>query len=157
MLPGTSPSLSSRSPRLSLDTVPRDQTLRELGLVPSATIMVVPGTEHQDQDTWKNSVLSPRAVIMVTFLACLLGFLYQSPTHQDYQQINLPVAKDLAGSVWDLSYFLGSRVGGFVGRMYNEDEWYYVFGYILIFCVIRSMCVGLPYGRLVWVGRYDHN
>lgn len=154
MLPGTSPSLSSRSPRLSLDTVPRDQTLRELGLVPSATIMVVPGTEHQEQDTWENSFLSPRGVILVIFLACLLGFLYQSPTHKDYQKINLPVAKDLAGSVWNLCYVLGSRVGCFVGRL---GGMYYVCGYIMIFCVIRSMYVGLRYGRLVWVGGYDHH
>ena len=150
MLPGTSPSLSSRSPSLSLDTVPRHQTLRGLGLVPSATIMVVPATDHQDQD----SFLSPRGVILVIFLACLLGFLYQSPTHQDYQKINLPVAKDLAGSVWNLCYVLGSGVGGFVGRLGGV---YYVCGYIMIFCVLRSMYVGLRFGRLVWVGGYDHN
>lgn len=39
LLPGACvPSLSSRTPSLSLDTVPRDQTLRELGLLQSATI-----------------------------------------------------------------------------------------------------------------------
>jgi len=155
MIPGTSPSLSSRYPSLSLDTVPRDQTLRELGLVSSATIMVVPGTEHQDQDTRDNSFPSPKAVIMVIFLACLLGFLGQHPAHQDYQKIDPPT--DLTGSVLDLSHVLRSRVGGFARMMYAEKEWYYVFGYIILFLVVRSMWVGLPYGRLVWVGRYDHN
>jgi len=156
LLPGTSvPSLSVRTPSLSLDTVPRHQTLRELGLGQSVTIMVVPGTEPQDHDTSENSLFSSGSVILGIFLVCLLGFLYQSPSHQDYQ--TLPVAKDLAGSVVDLSYGVGSSVGGVFWRMYVESDWYDVFGCILVFCVLRSMYVGLPYGRLVWVGRYDHN
>merc|ERR1712192_19861 len=80
LIPGTfAPSLSSRIPSLSLDAVPKDNTLRELGLVPSATIMVVPGTEHQEQHALENRLLSPTAVILGIFLACLLGFLYGSP------------------------------------------------------------------------------
>ena len=86
--------------------------------------------------------------------ACLLAAICQStaPRQPDYQKLKLTT--NIAGNVWDLCGGLLGKVGCFVDGL---GGLYYICGYIMIFCVILSMYVGLPYGRLVWVGGYDHN
>ena len=156
LLPAScSPSLSSMAPNKPLDTLPKNKTLRQLGFLPSATIMVVPGPEHPDQArNWMDSMLSPRVVILVIILACLLGLLYLSPTDLENPKISLSTAKELTGRVWNIGVRLLLSVGHFIKGL---GGFYCICCYILVFCALSSMYVGLPYGRLVWVGGYDHN
>jgi len=142
------PSLSRMYPTQSLDMVDKDRTLRQLGFVPSASILVVPGLEPVEQTPgWFDSLLSLKCIIWVIILAFLLGLAYQAP---GVQVSSLPDPVD----VWNLCLRLKCLLGWFIDGL---GGLYCICGYLLVYFALRSMYVGLPYGRLVWVGGYDHN
>ena len=149
------PSLSSMSPNQTLDTLAREKTLRQLGFVTSASIMVVLGTEPVEEPaSWVDSLVSLNFVILVISLACFLGLAYQFTVVQEIRKISLPAVGDLPVMVWNLCVRLIYKLNQFIGGL---GGLYYIVGYMLLFFALRSIYFGLPYGRLIWVGHFDHD
>jgi len=152
---GVEPSLSAYSSELQLDLMPRDYSLVQAGLENSVTLMLSPKVNNSSV-SYLDSIIGNMSgkVICTGILVAIAVLAFHSV---DFYFVKLltsnlfeVVMNFLFEVVMNFIRFINYLITGFGGI-------YCVCAFILLICVFSSFQVGLPHGRLVWVGRYDHN
>ena len=129
-------------------------TLAQLGFPPSVTVLVLPAQcSHQQQQGWSLTTSSRLLLpaIVLAAAAAALALLFCSLTGLAETELAVPEVTEQKEEMegWTvvsclLHYYYSAMGGGMVTICQ------------IIFVCLLFKVISLPYGRLTWVGGYDH-
>ena len=132
---------------------PKDTTLAQLGFPPSVTVLVLPAQcSHQQQQGWSLTTSSRLLLAATVTVLAALALLLCSLTGLAETELAVPV--EVTGQKEEIDGW--TVVSCVLHYYYSAMGRGMVTICQIIFVCLLFKVISLPYGRLIWVGGYDH-